>query len=283
MIGGTSLLCNPADRPATLYVLENRWSRENHEIGGTMMPALVPSRQLLQPFEDQGYVILPGIIEPAVQAAVRREMEAIVDFLADHLMSQQRVIDPLKGEPFETRLYRLFQNHLDLAPKNLRFYLHRPGLYGLLFHALLLDIVEQLLGPEIRLYPNYSARPKLPEWAGTQVLWHQDAGYTSDDAGVAGLRMVNVWTPLVKATVANGCMQFIPGTHKLGAVRHEQGEHYLQIAAEFLEPRLSQAVNLDGYAPLHAARQACGSRQSHHVSLSIYRFRDGVPRRLTSR
>jgi len=199
----------------------------------------------LQSFQDQGYVILPGIIEPAVQVAVRQEMEAIVDFLADHLMSQQRVIDPLKGEPFETRLYRLFENHLDVAPKNLRFYLHRPGLYGLLFHAPLLDIVEHILGPEVRLYPNYSARPKLPDWAGTQVLWHQDAGYTSDDAAVAGLRMVNVWTPLVKATVENGCMQFIPGTHKLGAVRHEQGEHYLQIAAEFLQPRLSQAVSIE--------------------------------------
>ena len=150
-------------------------------------------------------------------------MEAIVDFLADHLMSQSRVTDPLKGEPFETRFYELFKNHLDLAPKNLRFYLHRPGLYGLFFHPPLLDIVEQLLGPEIRLYPNYSARPKLPEWSGTQVLWHQDAGYTSGDGAVAGLRMVNVWTPLVKATAENGCMQFIPGTHNLGAVRTSSG------------------------------------------------------------
>jgi ectoine hydroxylase-related dioxygenase (phytanoyl-CoA dioxygenase family) len=209
------------------------------------MTTVAQFRKLQLQFEDQGYVILPALIEPQVQAAVRCEMEAIVDFLADHLMSQGRVTDPLKGEPFETRFYDLFKNHLDLAPKNLRFYLHRPGLYGLFFHAPLLDIVEQLLGPEIRLYPNYSVRPKLPEWSGTQVLWHQDAGYTSGDDAVAGLRMVNVWTPLVKTTAENGCMQFIPGTHKLGVVRHQQREHYIEIAEEFLNPRLSQAIDVE--------------------------------------
>jgi ectoine hydroxylase-related dioxygenase (phytanoyl-CoA dioxygenase family) len=59
------------------------------------------------------------------------------------------------------------------------------------------------------------------------------------------LRMVNVWTPLVPARVENGCMQFIPGTHKLGAVPHEQREHYLEIKREHLEPRLSQAVSIE--------------------------------------
>lgn len=200
---------------------------------------------MLQSFHDQGYVILPSLIEPAVRAAVQSDLEAIVDFLAEHLMSNGHISDPLKGAPFETRLYRLFRDHLDLAPKNLRYYLNRPGLFGLFFHPKLLDTVEAILGPEVRLYPNYSARPKLPDWAGTQVLWHQDAGYTSDDGAVAGLRMVNVWSPLVKATTENGCMQFIPGTHKLGAVPHDQREHYLQIADEFLTPRLPQAVNIE--------------------------------------
>lgn len=56
--------------------------------------------------------------------------------------------------------------------------------------------------------------------------------------------MVNVWSPLVPVNVENGCMQFIPGTHELGTVPHVQREHYLEIAEEYLEPRLGQAVDI---------------------------------------
>ena len=121
-----------------------------------------------------------------------------------------------------------------------------PGLFDLFFHPHLLDVVQLLLGPEIRLYPNYTARPKFPEWKGTLVLWHQDGGYTAQAAdGVASLRMVNVWAPLVPARVKNGCMQFVPGTHKLGVVPHEKREYYLEIAQAELDLRLGQAISIE--------------------------------------
>lgn len=92
--------------------------------------------------------------------------------------------------------------------------------------------MEKLLGPEIRLYPNYTVRPKLPEHAGTQVLWHQDAGYTAGnkhgndpDAGsmtVEQLRMVNAWGP----------------------VSHMTKEYYLEIVEQELKPRLNDAVDI---------------------------------------
>jgi ectoine hydroxylase-related dioxygenase (phytanoyl-CoA dioxygenase family) len=57
--------------------------------------------------------------------------------------------------------------------------------------------------------------------------------------------MVNVWTPLVPARAANGCMQFVPGTHKLGAVPHESREYYLEIAHESLDPHVKSAVDVE--------------------------------------
>ena len=56
--------------------------------------------------------------------------------------------------------------------------------------------------------------------------------------------MVNVWAPLVPATVENGCMQFIPGTHRLGVVAHEKRQFYLEIAQDELDVRLDQAVDI---------------------------------------
>ena len=127
-------------------------------------------------------------------------------------------------------------------------------MFALFFHHRLLDIVEKLLGPEIRLYPNYTVRPKLPEHAGTQVLWHQDAGYTAGnkhgndpDAGsmtVEQLRMVNAWAPLVPARQENGCMKFILRTHLLGPVSHTTKEYYLEIVEQELKPRMNDAVDI---------------------------------------
>ena len=89
---------------------------------------------------------------------------------------------------------------------------------------------------DLRIYPNYSARPKTPHPVHT-VVWHQDAGLQADgsvstapvaerlDAFGIG-KIVNVWTPLVNVTVENGAMKFIPGSQKLGILEHEVGGSY---------------------------------------------------------
>jgi phytanoyl-CoA hydroxylase len=198
-------------------------------------------------FEEQGYVILKGLLEPDVVRNARAELEGLVDRLARSLRAGGKIRRLHADEPFETRLYRLFQDRVEEAPKSFRPELHLAGLYPVFFHPVLLDIVEEYLGGEIRLYPNYTARPKLPEWEGTLVLWHQDGGYTDRGAGggVETLRMVNVWSPLVPARVENGCMQFIPGTHRLGVVPHEQRRHYLEIRQDVLDQWGDQAIPVE--------------------------------------
>jgi ectoine hydroxylase-related dioxygenase (phytanoyl-CoA dioxygenase family) len=210
----------------------------------------------LQQFEEQGYVILREVVDRRTVDAVRRELAAIVDQIALGLRAMDHVQELYEAEPFETRLIKLFGFAPQLSPSQLRTNLHRAGLFGLFFHPRVLDLAEAILGPEIRLYPNYTVRPKLPEDEKTLVLWHQDAGYTAADwsgkdhaamkqLSPADLRMVNVWSPLVPATVENGCMQFIPGTHKLGVVPHVERKHYLEVAESELKPRLKDAVDIE--------------------------------------
>jgi ectoine hydroxylase-related dioxygenase (phytanoyl-CoA dioxygenase family) len=210
-----------------------------------MLSASDPDLAALQEqFEQQGYVLLSGFLEAEVIQNARSELAKLVDQHARKLLAEGKITDPLEDEPFETRMARLYESCLDDAPKLFRRELHRAGLFPVFFSPRLLDTVEAFLGPEIRLYPNYTARPKLPEWEGTLVLWHQDGGYTHGQQ-VEALRMLNVWAPLVPARVENGCMQFIPGTHKLGVVPHQQRPHYLEIAREYLEPRLDRAVPIE--------------------------------------
>jgi ectoine hydroxylase-related dioxygenase (phytanoyl-CoA dioxygenase family) len=200
-------------------------------------------------FENEGYVKLTGLLDALVVSQARAAMEELVEYHAQSLVAAGKLASTLAEEPFETRFFRLYENHLDDAPKSFRRELHLTGLFDLFFSPILLDVVEELIGPEIRLYPNYSARPKFPEWKGTEVLWHQDGGYTEQIGGPAGSveaqRMVNVWTPLVPARALNGCMQFVPGTHKLGSVPHESREYYLEIAQESLDPHVKKAIDIE--------------------------------------
>lgn len=202
--------------------------------------------QTRREFDERGYVILPRFFQPEVVAGIRAEIEKMVDEHAQELRAEGKISNLLEDEPFETRLYRLHEKSLDDAPGLYRAELHRPGFFGFFFHRELLDVVEQFLGGEIRLYPNYSLRPKVP--GGTRVLWHQDGGYTEQMfqvGDVEALRMVNVWSSLVPARVENGCMRFVPGTHLLGPVGHEKVGRGLEIAQEHLEPVLSQAVYIE--------------------------------------
>ncbi|HET6486150.1 MAG TPA: phytanoyl-CoA dioxygenase family protein, partial [Spirochaetia bacterium] len=153
---------------------------------------------LAQQINTQGYTVLRGFLEPGVVESVRQAASGLVDALAAERVGSGAVPRDFAEEPFETRLIRLFEGDMDQAPKQFRENLHLPGVFPLFFHPRLLDVVQGILGPEIRLYPNYTVRPKLPEWKGTEVLWHQDAAYTESwtpGAPVTSMHMVNVWTP----------------------------------------------------------------------------------------
>ncbi len=215
------------------------------------MTQVTQASELTQQFSEQGYVILHGFFEPAVVEGARDALGALVEQRAQDLLAAGKIRDPLAGEPFETRLYRLYADRLDDAPMRFRPELHRAGLFPVFFHPGLLDIVEVILGEEILLYPNYTSRPKYPGLKRAEVLWHQDGGYTEKVSGggvsAADLNMVNVWAPLVAAHEEQGCMQFIPGSHRLGSMPHAPHPQWkwLEIAREQLEPRIKEAVSIE--------------------------------------
>ncbi len=197
----------------------------------------------IEQFREDGYAIVRGLIEPGVRRAVIEESSALVDLLASRLVEDGRTSSTFADAPFDKRMMRLYEGRAGETPTIFRPELHRPGFFQLFGHSGLLDLAEEALGPEVRLYPNYSVRPKLPENERTLVLWHQDAGYTSRASDV--LRMMNVWTPLVPATRENGCMEIVPGTHRQGVVRHEKDEFYLRIADDVILPLEDRAVAVE--------------------------------------
>ena len=85
-------------------------------------------------------------------------------------------------------------------------------------HPAILDVVEQLIGPDILVY-NVTYLIKEAKTA-THVSWHQDLTYwglSSDD-------QVSAWLALSDASAEAGCMRVIPGSHRQGRLDHIVGE-----------------------------------------------------------
>lgn len=84
-------------------------------------------------------------------------------------------------------------------------------------HPRFRDITRALIGEEVRIYRAMFMNK--PARRGTILPYHQDAG---SQWGMDRQPTVTIWTALDDATIANGCVQVIPGSHRLGLLS-EQG------------------------------------------------------------
>ena len=86
-----------------------------------------------------------------------------------------------------------------------------------------LDIVEDLIGPNIQLY--YSMMMMKPPRQGFSVPWHQDLAFFAHDR--AALVVCQVY--LDDSTLENGCIHVVPGSHKDGLLNHYDGDVFTEI------------------------------------------------------
>ena len=118
---------------------------------------------VIRNFNENGFAILQGILEQETLDAVKYECEALVAELSRCSgVLKEKLTDTYSDSPFETRLIQIYENYPDENPTIFRPELHREGFFGVFAHPTLLELAGIILGPEIRLYPNYSVRPKLP-------------------------------------------------------------------------------------------------------------------------
>lgn len=80
----------------------------------------------------------------------------------------------------------------------------------------LLDVMEQLLGPDILVFTStfFIKEPKTD----AITAWHQDATFF----GLSPYEHVTAWVALSEASIEAGCMEFAPGSHRLGQLAHGQ-------------------------------------------------------------
>ncbi|MCK6472917.1 MAG: phytanoyl-CoA dioxygenase family protein [Planctomycetes bacterium] len=78
-------------------------------------------------------------------------------------------------------------------------------------------IAKQLLGPECDGGGSHAILK--PAGYGAPTPWHQDEAYWDPSKEYCSL---SVWIPFQDATVENGCLWFVPGSHRLAILPHHR-------------------------------------------------------------
>jgi hypothetical protein len=160
------------------------------------MPRTLAESQVTA-YNRNGYALPFTAFDPERARRYRAELEAL----------EARIGTPLSGSLTQSkRKYRS------------RTYLLCRWAYELVSHPAILDVVEDVLGPDILVFTTswFIKEPDTPHVAG----WHQDAthfGLEPND------RHVTAWLALSDASVDSGCMQFLPGSNLRGQLPHTYG------------------------------------------------------------
>lgn len=145
-------------------------------------------------FHERGYVVTPGFLVEDEIAHLRSCYMATVERLSSEHTLENVQSGGDRDEDFQ--VYQIRTAHLQ-----------HPVFRMLIHDTRLLDLVEGLIGPDIRLV-HYQGLYKPPHTGGV-IGWHQDNRYFEVEAD----KTISVWLALDDATVENGCMWYLPRAH----------------------------------------------------------------------
>lgn len=215
----------------------------------------------IQTFHAEGYHILGDLLS---QEETDRMAQVYLDCLANHQPKHdsQRVNKLRHSADADGRITEFYQ--LRCA------HLMHPDFDAIIRNQRLLDAVESLIGPNLRIVVCQGMYK--PPHTGDEIQWHQDDYYFRVDKTNA---VVSCWLTFDDATIDNGCMWVIPGAHK-HMVEHQdapggQGGYYIpgmdETTAMPIELKRGQCMLHHGLMP---HRTLANTTDVHRRALAIH-------------
>ena len=170
-----------------------------------MEERIVLTREQIVAFQDQGFLALPQISPP-------HEVEALGPLFSTLFAKKagrgEGAHYDLVGPDDDHAAARLpsISNPVNFAPA-LRNLEYRRNAYA---------IARQLLGPQVT--PAFEHAILKPPWEGAATPWHQDEAYRVDPT--FDYKQISFWMPLAAANLDNGCMHYIPRSHRGPVLPH---------------------------------------------------------------
>ncbi len=154
-------------------------------------------------YEDHGYLVFPELLSPAELAALRAALaEVLVE--AEGLTTTTDKFSVTQADDGTWSVRRVFN---PIA--------HHQSFHDLVFNPKILDVVENLIGPDIQLH-HTKLNLKPPSNREARFEWHQDYPFFPH----TNFDLLAVMIYLDESTEENGCLTIVPGSHKLGPRNH---------------------------------------------------------------
>jgi hypothetical protein len=172
-------------------------------------PALLQPTHLLTPaqisfYHAHGYLS----IDAAMPEAEIDEIRCIYD----RLFNEDR--DRTSADSYDLSGERRLKGKVAI-PQLLQPAKYAPALLVTQLVANLKAMMKQLHGPGTKMVGDHAINKPPHNAAATP--WHQDEAYWNPAVEYSSL---SVWVPLQPATKLNGCMHFVPHSHKLDILPH---------------------------------------------------------------
>lgn len=215
-------------------------------------PAEVSDQQRAR-FDRDGFLALDRITSLGDVATIRHEIEELFRRQAGYSEGMFFDFAGSAAKPGEFSVPQLCGPHR-----------YAPALLRTEFHANAQAIARQLLGREARLTQDHvilkPARPPSAKAEGT-TPWHQDEAF--GDPGL-DYHEISFWLALQDVDEINGCMRFVPGSHRRGVMPHahpggDPGVHAVDCSAAVDEAEVVSCPLPAGGCTLHTTTTIHGA------------------------
>jgi len=154
----------------------------------------------LRSYYQSGFVVVNDLIEPELLSALGKRIREYTH----------------EGRPAELRRGELKVDHPGDGIRKIGGLVENDDLFrALAFHENMVGIVEQIVGPDIKVFRNHLLLK--PPRVGSAKGMHQDSPYWP----IEPMSLCCCWFALDDATIENGCMGVIPGVHRFGPLPHK--------------------------------------------------------------
>lgn len=245
------------------------------------------TEQERQHFDDEGFVLVRGLLDVARDIQpVFDEYAEVLDRLANALYEAGEIPSRYEDLNFSDRMIACYRDSKRVLSQYFDCSLPQAGttatspiwvgpeVFKALRNETLLDVVEDLIGPEIFSNPVQHIRIKPPQdvlpddridpktgskggFDAGVTPWHQDNGVVLPEADETN--MLTVWWPLTRATLENGCLKIIPRSHKAGILHHCRTVSGLAIPDPMLDLDNALSVPMAPGDVLFLHRRTCHS------------------------
>jgi ectoine hydroxylase-related dioxygenase (phytanoyl-CoA dioxygenase family) len=178
-------------------------------------------------FRDQGYAVFDRVLAGPLLDLLRAQ--------CDGFISRE-----------DARMDAVGTDRLGLSHRGKRYFANecqreQPALRTMLFSPVMADICRATLGDDAYFFMDQYV-VKGPE-QGMAFSWHQDSGYVADNGGPFDHPpYLTCWCTLDDATIENGTVRVIPGSHHRGLIEHERQEATADLGVAIADEGVSLAV-----------------------------------------